>query len=172
VVPETRFGTTKASVAGADWETRPFVPFERCTGVITGRSLAAEFIKAPAFARTFIVKRVRKLTTFVERSPVTTVVYGLAVKCCRPTQRIELGDRAEGQKLRQYAGNYHGNRRAPRDVDDRFVGDNVGDGFGACRVRECLRNATECSAGSDCNDRRRSFRRFFQHVEITDAGNR
>ncbi len=158
-------------MTGLDREAGSLVPFEGCASVVGDRAFAAELVKAPALARAFVVEGLGKFAALVERPAIAAVVDVLAEERGRTTQRVELGNRAEGQEVREHARDDDRNRRATRYVDDRFVRDDLGDRDRAGRVGVGIRQSAERCTGSDSNDGEAVFRGTLEHVEIADAGN-
>ncbi len=148
LVPEVGLRATDAAVAGLDRKARPAVPLDGRAGVVGDRALAAELEQAPALARALVIEGLGELPAFVERPAIAAIVNALAVEGPRATEVIEIRYLAEGEVLRQHAGDHDRNGRATRDVDDRLVLDEVADRHRARGIRvarpECRRRPHRC----------------------------
>ena len=169
-IPEIRLRATDAAVPRLDREGDAAVPFHRGAGVVGHRPLAAELEQAPAAARAFVVEGLGELALVVERPPVAAVVDRLAVEGLGPAQRIEFGQRTEGEVVRDDAGHHGRDRRAAGDVHHRFVLDEFRDRHRAGRIRLRRRQAAVGRAGAHGDHRRRILHRLAKHVDVGDAG--
>ena len=97
---------------------------------------------------------------------------GLAIEGFRASQLVQFGQAAEGKVMRQNTGHDDRNGRTPRNIDDRFVLDDVGYGNCARGIRVGFWNPAKGSTGTHRDDRRRAFGDLFQGVEVGSATNR
>ena len=158
-------------MTGFDREARATVPLGRGTGVVCRRAFAAEFEQAPAGFRAFIIERVGEFALLVERAAIAAIVDCRAEERHWPSMLVEIRNRTKRQEMREHGRHDRRNRRAARNVDDRFVGHEVHYRNGAGRIRVGTRNTTECGATADCDNCRSACDGLFQHVDIADSSN-
>ncbi|MEZ5729321.1 MAG: hypothetical protein R3E48_15800 [Burkholderiaceae bacterium] len=157
-------------MSGLDREGHPAIPLQRCAGVVGHRALAAQFVQAPALARTGVVEALGEQAAFVERAAVATVMDALAEEGAWATECIELGQLAEREDVRDRAGHRLRQGRAAGDVDHRLVADQLGDRDRAGGIGIRFGQAAEGCAGTDRHHGGRMLDRLGQHGQIGLAG--
>src|SRR5271155_1921640 len=108
-------------MTGLDWKARATVPLGGGARIIGGRSLATEFVQAPAVARTLIVKGLGKFALIVERAAITAIVNRRAEEGFGAQMLVEVRYFSGCHILQQGAGYHLGDRRTPGYIDDRFA---------------------------------------------------
>ncbi len=155
-----------------DREARSLVPLHGRAGVVRGRALATQLVKAPTLASAFVVKGRCELAALIKGPSIATVMDILTEERGWPAERVELGNTAESQEVREYARDDGGNWRTTRNIDDRFVLDNFGHRDCACRVRIRVRQAAESGARANSDNGEAILCGILQHVQVADAGDR
>jgi hypothetical protein len=163
-IPELPLGASDARMASPDRPARPHVPLDDGARREAGRALAARPVQAPSPSRRFVVELLDELPGVEMSSPLTLIVDPLPVREQRPTVDIQLGDSSKREEVHDGGSHHVRDRRAARDVHDRFVAHDIGHADGAGRIRIRGLDVPPVRAGTDRDYRGGTGGRFLENL--------
>ena len=134
-IPEVVFGASQAGMSGFNRPRQHVVPTDRRAGVVSDRSLAADFVEAVAEFGADVVEFFNELAGIEVSAAITLVVVALAVEHLRTELSVNRRQAVICQHVGDDAGHDFRDRGAARYADNRLIFDDICNRNRFCRIR-------------------------------------